>query len=378
MTDPDLLLGIDVGGTGIRLALAPARLPDDRTDHLDAALRTVRIPAPARITAGGLDAAALLDGLLPALAELLPSGARVGTVAVGATGMAMLGRELAAALPAPLIRATGARHLVLASDAVTAYAGALGSHPGVVVAAGTGVVALGLHPAPSGDRNGEHEAAGRHVPQRTGHAPQARPRPGERPEREAERPAERQAVPATPGATWRRADGWGQLLGDCGGGSWLGRAALEAALRAVDGRPGGSVALLTLAQDRYGPAAGLPAALQTRADRAGLLAAFAPDVATAAADGCPIADGLLRRAGEEIAATATAAATGLVTARLALTGGLFNLAALRAATLAALPPHLHPQAPDGPPLLGALRLAATAAADSPWPADPPLLDFRTL
>ena len=39
---------------------------------------------------------------------------------------------------------------------------------------------------------------------------------------------------------WRRADGWGHLLGDCGSGAWIGRAGLEAALRAYDGRPGGS------------------------------------------------------------------------------------------------------------------------------------------
>ncbi|MFI5529409.1 BadF/BadG/BcrA/BcrD ATPase family protein [Kitasatospora sp. NPDC051853] len=334
---PEQVLGIDVGGTGIRLALAPA-------DRPDSVLRSTRIPAPARIGTDGQDAAALLERLLPALAELVTPGIRVTAVAVGATGMALLGRELAAELPTPLARATGARRLVLASDAVSAYAGALGPHPGAVVAAGTGVVALGLHPAPSADPR-----------------PTSEDRPG-----------------AT--AAWRRVDGWGQLLGDCGGGSWLGRAGLEAALRAQDGRTGGSPALLTLARERYGPADGLPAALQTRADRAGLLAAFAPDVAAAAAQGCPVSAELLRRAGAEIAATATAAVAGLREPRLALTGGLFNLEPLRAATLAALPPEVRLHTPDGPPLLGALRLAASTvtAADPPWPVSPPLLDVRDL
>ncbi|MGW4647611.1 BadF/BadG/BcrA/BcrD ATPase family protein [Kitasatospora sp. NPDC004289] len=360
---PEAVLGIDVGGTGVRLALAPA-------DRPETTLRSLRIPAPARITTGGQDATALLERLLPALGDLLTPGTRIGAVAVGATGMALLGRELAAELPGPLARATGARRLVLASDAVSAYAGALGPRPGVVVAAGTGVVALGLHPAPT-----------------------PTPAPGTDPGAEAEQDhprgaagTERAGGPGDrafphPTATWRRADGWGQLLGDCGGGSWLGRAGLEAALRAVDGRTGGSPALLTLAQDRYGPAAGLPAALQTRADRAGLLAAFAPDVATAAAQGCRVSAALIRRAGEEIAATAAAAATGLREPRIALTGGLFNLEALRAATLAALPPDVRHHTPDGPPLLGALRLAAaatTATADSPWPVSPPLLDVRGL
>ncbi|MBP0449315.1 ATPase [Kitasatospora sp. RG8] len=328
--DPDpqagrWVVGIDVGGSGIRFALAPGTWPAGL-----AGARTRDIAAAAQVGAAGHDADALLAELLPALDALvtgLPAGARIGAVAVGATGMALLGRDLAAGLPGPLARATGAEWLVLAGDAVTAYAGALGTRPGVVVAAGTGLVAVGHHPD----------------------------------------------------AGWRRADGWGQLLGDCGSGGWIGRAGLEAALRAYDGRTGGSPALLAAAERRYGPVAGLPAALQPRPDRAALLAAFAPDVATAAEGGCPVADGIVRRAAEEVVAAATAAASaaGLAEPRLALTGGLFRLARLRGATHAALAarlPGAHLQRPDGPPLLGALRLAATAATGLPWPVDPPLLD----
>ncbi|MFF2950228.1 BadF/BadG/BcrA/BcrD ATPase family protein [Kitasatospora sp. NPDC057965] len=317
--------GVDVGGSGIRLALAPARWPDGL-----AGARTAELAAPARVSAaaGGQDARALLDHLLPALRGLaggLPDGAWIGAVAVGATGMALLGRDLAARLPGPLARVTGARQLVLAGDAITAHVGALGADAGVTVAGGTGLVAIGFHP----------------------------------------------------GSGWRRADGWGQLLGDCGSGGWLGRAGLEAALRAYDGRPGGSAPLLAAAERRYGPVTDLPAALQPRPDRAALLAAFAPDVAAAAEQGCPVAAGLLRRAGEEIAATATAAAAsaGLPAPDLALTGGLFRLTALHRATLDALAarlPAARLRTPDGPPLLGALRLAVTAP-DLPWPLHPPLL-----
>ncbi|MFI6846462.1 ATPase [Kitasatospora sp. NBC_00085] len=317
--------GIDVGGTGIRLALAPGTWPEDLSGA-----RTTAVAVAARVGASGHDADALLAALLPALDALaagLPTGARIGAVAVGATGMALLGRDLAAKLPGPLARATGAARLVLAGDAVAAYAGALGTRAGVVVAAGTGLVAVGYHPV----------------------------------------------------AGWRRADGWGQLLGDCGSGGWIGRAGLEAALRAYDGRAGGSPALLAAAEQRYGPVTGLPAALQPRPDRAALLAAFAPDVAAAADTGCPVADGIVRRAAGEIATSATAAATaaGLTAPTLALTGGLFRLTRLREATRTALTTRL-PSArlhrPDGPPLLGALRLAATAATGLPWPVDPPLLD----
>ncbi|MFB8239160.1 BadF/BadG/BcrA/BcrD ATPase family protein [Kitasatospora purpeofusca] len=342
------VIGVDVGGSGIRVGAAPAGRPVD-----PAGVRTVGAAAAARVSAsaGGQDARALLDRLLPALDALvggLPDGAGIGAVAVGATGMALLGRDLAARLPGPLARATGARRLVLAGDAVTAYVGALGTAAGVVVAGGTGLVAIGLRP----------------------------------------------------GGGWCRADGWGQLLGDCGGGAWIGRAGLEAALRAQDGRNGGSPVLLAAAERHYGPVAGLPAALQPRPDRAALLAEFAPAVVAAAEEGCPVAAGLLRRAGEEIAASATAAAAaaGRAEPRLALTGGLFRLDPLRRATLDALAvrlPAARPGPPDGPPLLGALRLAvaasaavststvstsvvstapvSTAAAGFPWPLDPPLL-----
>lgn len=67
--------------------------------------------------------------------------------------------------------------------------------------------------------------------------------------------------------SWRRADGWGHLLGDCGSGAWIGRAGLEAAMRAYDGRSGGSAALLARAEKLFGPAAGLPGALYPRTDR---------------------------------------------------------------------------------------------------------------
>ncbi|MFJ4793607.1 BadF/BadG/BcrA/BcrD ATPase family protein [Kitasatospora purpeofusca] len=340
------VVGVDVGGSGLRVGAAPAGRPVD-----PAAVRTVGSAAAARVSAsaGGQDARALLDRLLPALDALvagLPAGARIGTVAVGATGMALLGHDLAARLPGPLARATGARRLVLAGDSVTAYVGALGAATGVVVAGGTGLVAIGLRP----------------------------------------------------GGGWCRADGWGQLLGDCGGGAWIGRAGLEAALRAQDGRDGGSPVLLAAAERHYGPVAGLPAALQPRPDRAALLAEFAPAVVAAAEEGCPVAAGLLRRAGEEIAATATAAATatGRAEPRLALTGGLFRFEPLRRATLDALAvrlPGARPGPPDGPPLLGALRLAVaapaavgavpvggagTAVPDFPWPLDPPLLTVLDL
>jgi N-acetylglucosamine kinase-like BadF-type ATPase len=314
--------GVDVGGTGVRVALARP----DGTGGLVPAART-EVTAPTRTGARGIDADALLDTLLPALEGLLAeTGAgTVDTLAVGATGMATLGADLAERLPEPLARRSGARRLVLAADAVTAYAGALGERPGVVVAAGTGMIALGTDLA-------------------TG---------------------------------WRRSDGWGHLLGDCGGGAWLGRAALDAALRAHDGRPGGSTALLARAAGRFGPPEGFPAAVQLRPDRAALLASLAPAVADCAAAGDPVAAGILDRAAEEIAGAAAAAAAGLDTPAIALTGRLFELPGLRAAVagrLAVLLPAARLRPAEGDPLTGALRLAAAVERGaSPWPVVPPLL-----
>ncbi|MBT2382484.1 ATPase, partial [Streptomyces sp. ISL-11] len=174
------MLGIDSGGSGIRIALAPARG--------DGPSLTWSSPAPAVVGERGVDARDLLDRILPAARALL---ARAGTrhceaVCVGAAGMATLGADLHAVLPGALREALGTRRLALATDAVTAYVGALGQRPGAVVAAGTGMIALGTD--------------------------------------------------LTPGGGWRRADGWGHLLGDCGSGAWIGRAGLEAAMRAHDGR----------------------------------------------------------------------------------------------------------------------------------------------
>jgi glucosamine kinase len=79
--------------------------------------------------------------------------------------------------------AHGVTEVFLAHDSVTSYLGALGDELGVVVASGTGVVTL--------------------------------------------------AVGATAVA---RIDGWGNLIGDAGSAYWIGRAALDAVMRAYDGR----------------------------------------------------------------------------------------------------------------------------------------------
>lgn len=149
-----------------------------------------------------------MEQLTPMVRALLPEAGVTGldTAVVGAAGLASLGDALRAELPGALGTEFGVRTVALVADAVTAYTGALGPRPGAVVAAGTGLIAIG-----------------------------------------------------TDLGSWRRADGWGHLLGDCGGGAWIGRAGLEAALRAHDGRSGGSAALLALAEEVFGPVRSCPA-----------------------------------------------------------------------------------------------------------------------
>jgi N-acetylglucosamine kinase-like BadF-type ATPase len=238
--------------------------------------------------------------------------AEVGTAVIGAAGLATLGDGLRAELPDALAREFGVRTVALAADAVTAYVGALGARPGAVVAAGTGLIAIGT------DLTG-----------------------------------------------WRRADGWGHLLGDCGGGAWIGRAGLEAALRAYDGRDGGSGPLLTCAEEQFGPMPGLPGKLYPRPDRPAVLASFAPRVARCAPDD-PVAAGILRAAARHMTESAAAVCPATGEPQVALTGGLFQmgdpLLGPLHEELAKRLPHARLVPAAGDPLDGAVRIARDLAA----------------
>ncbi|MCI3934812.1 N-acetylglucosamine kinase [Streptomyces sp. AN091965] len=321
-----VVLGVDSGGSGLRAALGVAdgaRRPAPRSSR-----------EPVRTGPRGIDAAHLVAQLEPMARELLAEagdGARLTAVAVGAAGMASLGDELRDRLPAALAELFGVRRVALAADAVTAYAGALGQRPGAVVAAGTGLIATG-----------------------------------------------------TDLTAWRRADGWGHLLGDCGGGAWIGRAGLEAALRSFDGRRGGSAALRARAEARFGaPLSGLPGLLYPRPDRPAVLASFAPEVGRCAAEGDPVALGVLHAAAGHIADAAAAACPASGDCELALTGGLLKLGDVLLVPLEAelteRLPHARRVPAAGDPLDGAVRIATDLAQDTlKLPHDPQLLRVTTL
>ncbi|MEV6054336.1 BadF/BadG/BcrA/BcrD ATPase family protein [Streptomyces sp. NPDC052107] len=304
MTVPGYL-AVDSGGSGLRVAVGvPGRAP--------AAQRESR--EPVRTGARGIEPAHLMAQLVP-LARASAAEAAVDgldTAVVGAAGFATLGDALRAELPDALARELGVRRVALAADAVTAYVGALGPRPGAVLAAGTGLIAVGT------DLN-----------------------------------------------AWRRADGWGHLLGDCGSGAWIGRAGLEAALRAHDGRDGGSAPLLACAEEQFGPVRGLPGQLYARSDRPAVLASFAPRVA-ACAPHDPVAADILRAAARHMAESVAAVCPADGTPQVALTGGLFRLdepllASLRE-ELARRLPHARQVPAEGDPLHGSVRIAGDLAA----------------
>ncbi|MFF9815592.1 N-acetylglucosamine kinase [Streptomyces sp. NPDC014006] len=302
--DP-VVLAVDSGGSGLRVAVGTVAR---------GVLGQRASREPVRTGDRGIDADHLLAQLLPLTRALLAETGLPAPVAatVGAAGLATLGDALRAELPGALRRELGTGRLALAADAVTAYTGALGPRPGAVIAAGTGLIAIGT------DLTG-----------------------------------------------WRRADGWGHLLGDCGSGAWIGRAGLEAALRAHDGRPGGSAALLACAEKAFGPVAGLPGALYPRPDRPAVLASFAPQVGACAADGDPVAVAVLREAARHIADSAAAVCPPSGEPWVALTGGLFKvgepLLVPLEEELAARLPHARRVPAEGDPLHGAVRVATALA-----------------
>jgi N-acetylmuramic acid 6-phosphate etherase len=225
--------------------------------------RAEGVGAPGLAAPGGVRAA---EGAILALASQLASQLRpVEELIVGAAG-ALTAPGAARALGEALLASLRAERVAVTSDGVIAHAGALGGEPGVVLIAGTGVVAL--------------------------------------------------AIGADGGM--RTADGWGPWLGDEGGGAWIGATGLRAALRAHDGR-GPSTTLLDAARTRFGAPKTWPARLTDAA----ALASFAPDVLAAEDDAVALA--IVSAAAESLAATARAAGDG----PLAMVGGLAGVEALR-------------------------------------------------
>lgn len=231
------------------------------------------------------------------------------TVAIGTTGLTSAESD-----PQPLLdlcRGHGVSRVLLAHDSISSYLGALGFRAGVVCAAGTGVVTLGV---------GDTAIA--------------------------------------------RVDGWGNLIGDAGSGYWIGRAGLDAVMRAYDGR-GPETALTPFATREWPDLSEAYIALQTDPDRVRLIASFSEHVAELA-DTDAVAAGICRAAGRELAASIATALRRTGQADVAdplvcLIGGVFHSNHVDAACVEALRadwPRLQPTPPQGVGIDGAIALAS--------------------
>jgi len=254
-------LGIDVGASGFRIAVADGRGAQELERGSD---RPV-------IGGDGIRTDTLLPGISAALSRLRSSGRAgdVDAVVIGLAGAGFFdgglrpfGREIA--------ELTGARSVALVADVIPSYVGALGLRPGAVLAAGTGAVALGTDL----------------------------------------------------GTGLRRVDGLGHLLGDLGSGAWIGRRALEAALAPRAGRPLSSPALAAALEERFGGVEELVRDLYGAGDRSAVLASFVPAVLDAASDDA-VAAAIVEEAAGHLAATLEAAAAGIDGPRAAV-GGLVS------------------------------------------------------
>jgi N-acetylglucosamine kinase-like BadF-type ATPase len=167
-----------------------------------------------------------------------------------------------------------------------------------------------------------------------------------------------------------RAGGWGYLLGDEGGGFWIGRAALTAVVRQFDGR--GPVTLLTdlvLAQmSLSNPAELIPAVYEHPSQRRAI-AAIATLVQKASDAGDAVAAEILARAGAELtgAAASVIARLGMRgdVFRVVLSGGIFralpSLAIDVTERLSEVAPRAEAHVLTVEPAVGAVRLALAAA-----------------
>jgi N-acetylglucosamine kinase-like BadF-type ATPase len=226
----------------------------------------------------------------------------VDVAALGLTGFPPM-REVAQQLAAQVAELLDADEVRLTQDVVTAHAGALADGYGVVVAAGTGLVCLAV------DRDG----------------------------------------------SWHKVDGHGYLFGDAGSAFAIGRAGLVAVQRARDGRgPATKLAETTLE----------PVTLYRSATLVDDVARFAPEVLRCAAEGDPVAAGLVVQAAQDIAETigaAVATLAGQGAVPVACVGGLFAGAGeqLLGLVRAALPPRAQLVPSAGTSLDGAERLATS-------------------
>lgn len=292
------LLAVDGGQSALRMGL----VSEGRIERV--------VEADGFSHGTGDDVIAVAEAVSAARAALATSE-RVERICLGLTG-APADREQQRRLGAVISERLDGAAVALGGDMVTAHAGAL-SEPGVVAAAGTGVIVLGL---------------------------------------------------AADGTAYR-GDGLGFLLGDAGSGFAIGRAAARAALAAREAR-GPATALQDAAAAFFGPLDRLPRRIYCSPAPARELAAFTPEVARIARAGDPVARAIFDQAVADLTATTASVIRRTFpeaspdSVKVSHSGRLFRLTDLVlrpfvAALAAACPAGRHVE-PLGDSLTGAARL----------------------
>jgi N-acetylglucosamine kinase-like BadF-type ATPase len=234
-------------------------------------------------------------------------------------GIAGVDREADAAAVRGIMRRIGFKtRTLVVNDALVALVAGAGDQPGVVIVAGTGSIAYG--------RDGSDRAA--------------------------------------------RSGGWGYVLGDEGGGFWIGRSALNAVVREFDGRgPQTMLTELVIDTMHLGNPTDLVHAVYAGGLHRYAIAAIAPVVERAADKGDAVATDIISRASSELAAAAASVITRLEMRGerfpTLLAGGVFrgvpSMIPQVAARLAEVAPRSEVTRLRKEPAVGAVTLALGAA-----------------
>lgn len=192
----------------------------------------------------------LFPQLVPVVTEALTGLSEPAIVSIGLTALTKAQSKPAELLGKLLPKVS---QIYLSHDSITGFLGSMGLRNGTVTAVGTGVVTLAVGPK---------EMA--------------------------------------------RVDGWGNLIGDIGSAYWIGRAGLEAGLKAYDGRIPES-ALTKLLWDNFSHPEEAYIELQTDSNRVSVIAGFAKAVIELAKTDSAAKD-IVETAGRELALSAATAA----------------------------------------------------------------------
>jgi N-acetylglucosamine kinase-like BadF-type ATPase len=303
-----LVMGIDGGGSTIRVVVATPDL---------AILGQSEGPTVNPSVIGHARAAARIQAAArEALATADRSPGQIAAVCLGIAGASVghsagwLGEVIA-----PMFAESPQTRVVLSADYEIALVGAMGERRGVLILAGTGSLAYGVNAASQSALVG----------------------------------------------------GWGYLLGDEGGGYWIGLEGLRAIIRADDGSTPPTALTPVLLDALHLPSARalIPWLYRSDTPRTREIAALAPLVLAQAQMNEPAAEHIVTQAARHLASMAHTVSDQLDMAApdFAFTGGLLttsnplSMALCHALTLSAIPE------PRYPPVIGAALLALTVLSE---------------